>query len=83
MRTAPGLDGDKSIALQAAQSFAHRRFADAELRSESFLGQPGAFFEGTVENVLLDVKVRQLREVGILGDFQHGSATSDSTRIPL
>jgi hypothetical protein len=43
--SAPGLDRDQAIALEAIESFAHGRFADAELAGKEFFGEPRSFAE--------------------------------------
>ena len=68
-RAAARLDGNQAFALQAVQSLAHRRLADAELGSQGFFRQPGAFFQGAFKDVLLDVKVGELGKVWVFWNF--------------
>jgi len=51
--------------------------ADAELSSANFLRKLGPSSREPPKDVLLDVKVRELREIGVFENFQQDATTSN------
>lgn len=57
IRATAGFDANQALGVQAVESFAHRRLANAELFGKKLFGQPGLFIEVFAKDVGLDAGV--------------------------
>src|SRR5260370_37147407 len=64
---APWFNADETFGFQPIQRLTYGRLADSKLRCKRFLGEPGKFAQGSIEQVLLNAPIG---EFGKIWDFR-------------